>query len=83
MKGGENIYPLEIEERLVEHPSIDRAVVVGLQDAHYGEFPAHELLYYPDEAVQLSQKVIICCDSTCIVPQHGQPQPLMLPKGRV
>ncbi|KAH6688288.1 AMP-binding enzyme [Plectosphaerella plurivora] len=37
IRGGENIYPLEIEERLVTHPSISRAVVVGLKDTHYGE----------------------------------------------
>lgn len=35
--GGENIYPLEIEERLMAHPSISRAIVVGLKDQHYGE----------------------------------------------
>lgn len=35
--GGENIYPLEIEERLLDHPSIGRAIVVGLKDQHYGE----------------------------------------------
>ena len=35
--GGENIYPLEIEERLMAHPSVSRAVVVGLKDKHYGE----------------------------------------------
>jgi acyl-CoA synthetase (AMP-forming)/AMP-acid ligase II len=35
--GGENIYPLEIEERLAAHPSISRAVVVGLKNKHYGE----------------------------------------------
>lgn len=35
--GGENIYPLEIEERLAAHPAVSRAVVVGLKDAHYGE----------------------------------------------
>ncbi|KAG5987471.1 hypothetical protein E4U54_004981 [Claviceps lovelessii] len=37
IRGGENIYPLEIEERLVAHPSVSRAIVVGLQDKHYGE----------------------------------------------
>jgi mevalonyl-CoA ligase len=38
--GGENIYPLEIEERLLAHKEIDRAVVVGVKDAHYGEVVA-------------------------------------------
>lgn len=37
IRGGENIYPLEIEERLVAHPAVGRAIVVGLKDAHYGE----------------------------------------------
>lgn len=40
IRGGENIYPLEIEERLVEHSLIDRASVVGLPDHHYGEVVA-------------------------------------------
>jgi len=35
--GGENIYPLEIEEQLMAHPALGLAVVVGLKDAHYGE----------------------------------------------
>ncbi|KAK1753390.1 hypothetical protein QBC47DRAFT_430073, partial [Echria macrotheca] len=34
---GENIYPLEIEERLTAHPAIATAVVVGLHDSRYGE----------------------------------------------
>ncbi|POR37790.1 Putative acyl-CoA synthetase YngI [Tolypocladium paradoxum] len=40
IRGGENIYPLEIEERLMAHPSISRAIVVGLKDKHYGEVVA-------------------------------------------
>ncbi|KAL1652048.1 putative NRPS-like protein biosynthetic cluster [Diplodia intermedia] len=37
IRGGENIYPLEIEERLVAHPAIERAIVVGLRHTKYGE----------------------------------------------
>ncbi|OAX79486.1 hypothetical protein ACJ72_06193 [Emergomyces africanus] len=37
IRGGENIYPLEIEERLTAHPAISRAAVVGLPNEHYGE----------------------------------------------
>lgn len=37
--GGENIYPLEIEERLVSHPSIARAIVVGISHPKYVEVP--------------------------------------------
>jgi acyl-CoA synthetase (AMP-forming)/AMP-acid ligase II len=43
-QGGENIYPLEIEERLVQHPSIARAIVVGVSHPRYVEVPAAFLL---------------------------------------
>jgi acyl-CoA synthetase (AMP-forming)/AMP-acid ligase II len=43
--GGENIYPLEIEERLVQHPSIARAIVVGVSHPRYVEVPAAFLLH--------------------------------------
>ncbi|KAI5293096.1 SIN component scaffold protein Sid4 [Ascosphaera atra] len=37
IRGGENIYPLEIEERLTAHAAIARAAVVGVPNDHYGE----------------------------------------------
>ncbi|KAJ4193163.1 hypothetical protein NW767_010452 [Fusarium falciforme] len=40
IRGGENIYPAEIEDCLVQHPSIIQASVVGIKDARYGEVVA-------------------------------------------
>ncbi|BAE59067.1 hypothetical protein BDV35DRAFT_407082 [Aspergillus flavus] len=37
IRGGENIYPLEIEERLASHPAIEVASVIGIPDHKYGE----------------------------------------------
>ncbi len=37
IRGGENIFPIEIEERLLAHPAISEASVVGLNDSRYGE----------------------------------------------
>ena len=37
IRGGENIYPREIEEFLYRHPKIKDIQVVGLPDAKYGE----------------------------------------------
>lgn len=37
IRGGENIYPREIEEFLYTHPSIADAQVIGVPDAKYGE----------------------------------------------
>jgi fatty-acyl-CoA synthase len=37
IRGGENIYPREIEEFLTTHPDVDDVEVVGVPDAEYGE----------------------------------------------
>jgi fatty-acyl-CoA synthase len=37
IRGGENIYPREIEEFLFTHPDINDAAVVGVPSEHYGE----------------------------------------------
>ena len=40
IRGGENIYPPEVEEFLTHHPAIAEAAVVGLPDAKFGEVVA-------------------------------------------
>jgi fatty-acyl-CoA synthase len=37
IRGGENIYPREIEEFLYTHPDIVDAQVIGVPDSRYGE----------------------------------------------
>ena len=37
IRGGENIYPREIEEFLLTHPDILDAQVIGVPDDKYGE----------------------------------------------
>jgi fatty-acyl-CoA synthase len=37
IRGGENIYPREIEEVLIGHPAVADASVLGFPDEHYGE----------------------------------------------
>ena len=37
IRGGENIYPREIEEFLFTHPAIEQSAVVGVPDDKYGE----------------------------------------------
>ncbi|KWF30949.1 acyl-CoA synthetase [Burkholderia pseudomultivorans] len=39
ISGGSNIYPREIEEVLLSHPSVSEVAVVGQQDAEWGEVP--------------------------------------------
>jgi len=37
IRGGENIYPREVEEFLYQHPAISDVQVIGVPDAKYGE----------------------------------------------
>lgn len=37
IRGGENVYPREIEEFLFTHPSVEQVAVVGVPDPKYGE----------------------------------------------
>jgi fatty-acyl-CoA synthase len=37
IRGGENIYPREVEEFLYQHPAVGDVQVVGVPDARYGE----------------------------------------------
>ncbi|VTU30683.1 AMP-binding protein [Variovorax sp. PBL-E5] len=48
IRGGENIYPREIEEVLCAHPAISQASVIGLPDEKWGEVVAAVLRLQPD-----------------------------------
>jgi len=37
IRGGENVYPREIEERLLEHPAVAEASVIGMPHEYWGE----------------------------------------------
>lgn len=54
VKGGENIYPIEIENRLVEHPDIVEAAVVGVPDRVLGEEVEAVLVLRDGAAVDLA-----------------------------
>ena len=37
IRGGENVYPREVEEFLYSHPAVEDVQVVGVPDPRYGE----------------------------------------------
>jgi fatty-acyl-CoA synthase len=51
IRGGENIYPVEIEEVLVAHPGIADVVLVGLDDERLGERVAGAVIRAPGSTV--------------------------------
>lgn len=57
IRGGENIFPREIEEYLLTHPMIKEAQVVGIPSEYYGEEPvAFVILHEGETASQLELK---------------------------
>ena len=60
IRGGENIYPREIDEVLYQHPQIAAAAVIGVPDELYGEEVAAVVVLKPDEKVS-EQDVIEFC----------------------
>ncbi|MDX8150722.1 long-chain-fatty-acid--CoA ligase [Patulibacter brassicae] len=52
IRGGENIYPREVEEAIAEHPAVKDVAVIGRPDAHRGE-EVHAVVVLTEE-VELS-----------------------------
>ncbi|HKS11263.1 MAG TPA: AMP-binding protein [Pyrinomonadaceae bacterium] len=60
IRGGENIYPREIDEVLYQHPQIASAAVIGVSDELYGEEVAAVVVLKPDAEIS-EQEVIEFC----------------------
>jgi fatty-acyl-CoA synthase len=52
ISGGENIYPVEIEELLFKHPAIDLAAVIGVPDEKWGEVGKAFLTLKPGQSLK-------------------------------
>ena len=57
IRGGENIYPREIEEFLYTHPDVKDVQVLGLPDSKYGEAVSAWII--PKSGVTLTQEEIL------------------------
>lgn len=60
IRGGENIYPREIDEVLYQHPQIGAAAVIGVPDELYGEEVAAVVVLTPGAKIS-EQEVIEFC----------------------
>jgi fatty-acyl-CoA synthase len=52
IRGGENVYPREIEEFLYRHPAIQDVQVIGVPDPRYGEEICAWIVLKPGEALE-------------------------------
>ncbi len=61
IRGGENIYPREIEEYLYRHPKVQDVQVVGLPDERYGEELCAWIVLNPGESAN-EEDIKMFCD---------------------
>lgn len=62
ISGGENVYPRDIEEVLLQHPDIMDASVIGIPDDYWGEAVSAFVVVSPGQSVN-SQTIIDFCRS--------------------
>jgi fatty-acyl-CoA synthase len=60
IRGGENIYPPEVEEYLHKHPNVAEAAVVGLPDAKYGEVVSAWIVAKPGTTITCDEILEFC-----------------------
>ena len=60
IRGGENIYPREIDDLLYTHPAVAHAAVIGVPDELYGEDVAAFVILKNGESVSESQLIDFC-----------------------
>ncbi|MDQ3322813.1 MAG: long-chain-fatty-acid--CoA ligase [Acidobacteriota bacterium] len=60
IRGGENIYPREIDELLYTHPAIESAAVIGVPDELYGESVAAFIVLKKGETASEEDLINFC-----------------------
>ena len=72
IRGGENIYPREIEDLLFTHPKIAEAAIFGVPDTFYGEEIAAWIELQPGEEMTADEVRSFCKDNLAHfkIPRH-------------
>ncbi|MGK7390730.1 MAG: class I adenylate-forming enzyme family protein [Candidatus Cyclobacteriaceae bacterium M2_1C_046] len=60
ISGGENVYPAEVEKRLMQHPAVSEAVVVGVPDEKWGESGKAYVVIKPGEKAGEEELLSFC-----------------------
>ena len=60
IRGGENIYPREIDEVLYQHPAIAAAAAIGVPDPLYGEEVAAFIVFKPGTEATEEEIIAFC-----------------------
>ncbi len=57
VSGGENVYPVEVEEALAQHSAIDQVAVIGVPDERWGETVKALIVLRPGAAAESGELV--------------------------
>ena len=68
--GGENIFPVEIEDFLLEHEKIRDAAAIGIPDERLGEITAAIVMLKPGQEMT-EEEVLAYCEA---LPRHKRPK---------
>ena len=68
--GGENLFPVEIEDFLQEHPDIQDAAVIGIPDERLGEIPIAIIKLKPNRTVS-EEDILTYCEK---LPRYKRPK---------
>jgi acyl-CoA synthetase (AMP-forming)/AMP-acid ligase II len=62
IRGGENIYPREIDEVLYQHPAVAAAATIGVPDPLYGEEVAAFVVLEEGSQAREEELISFCCE---------------------
>jgi len=60
VSGGENVYPAEVENALLSHPTVVDAAVIGVPDAKWGETVKAVVVRAPDGSAESADLIAYC-----------------------
>jgi long-chain acyl-CoA synthetase len=60
IRGGQNIYPADVEEVLYSHPAVAEAVVIGRSDDVLGEVPEAYVAFKPGALATVEELMSLC-----------------------
>ena len=75
--GGENIFPVEIEDVLQSHPGIYDVALIGVPDERLGEIAAAIIEVKPGE-ILTEQEIVTFCEQT--LPRFKRPRRIIFDK---
>jgi acyl-CoA synthetase (AMP-forming)/AMP-acid ligase II len=63
IRGGENVYPFEIENRICEHPAVEEAAVFGVDDPTFGQTVKAVVVTRPEARLTADQVRAFCAEA--------------------